>query len=152
MFGMMSGERIGVSGDLAYDAASIAAAGVRGAHTDINAFATRGERNIAVMVWNYHDDDLIDAGTPVTLTIAGIPAASAVLRHYRIDQEHSNSYSAWQRMGSPANPSPAQVRELQQASELAMLAPPSTVKISGNSTTIRMQLPRQAVSLVVLSY
>jgi xylan 1,4-beta-xylosidase len=55
-------------------------------------------------------------------------------------------------MGSPANPSPAQVRELQQASELAMLAPPSTVKISGNSTTIRMQLPRQAVSLVVLSY
>jgi xylan 1,4-beta-xylosidase len=152
MFGMMSGERIGVSGDLAYDAASIAAAGVRGARTDINAFATRGERNVAVMVWNYHDDDLVDAAAPVALTIAGIPAASAVLRHYRIDQEHSNSYSAWQRMGSPANPSPAQVRELQQASELAMLAPPSTVKISGNSTTIRMQLPRQAVSLVVLSY
>jgi xylan 1,4-beta-xylosidase len=152
MFGMMSGERIGVSGDLAYDAASIAASGVRGARTDINAFATRGERNIAVMVWNYHDDDIIDAGSPVALTIAGIPAASAVLRHYRIDQEHSNSYAAWQRMGSPANPSPEQISELQQASELALLAPPSTVKISGNSTTIRMQLPRQAVSLVVLSY
>jgi xylan 1,4-beta-xylosidase len=152
MFGMMSGERIGVSGDLPYNADSIAASGVRGARTDINAFATRGKRNIAVMVWNYHDDDIIDGGSPVALTIAGIPATSATLRHYRIDQEHSNSYAAWQRMGSPANPSEAQVRELQQASELALLAPPSTVKVSGNSTTIRMQLPRQAVSLVVLSY
>jgi xylan 1,4-beta-xylosidase len=152
MFGMMSGERIGVSGDLPYNADSIAASGVRGARTDINAFATRGKRNIAVMVWNYHDDDIIDGGSPVALTIAGIPATNATLRHYRIDQEHSNSYAAWQRMGSPANPSEAQVRELQQASELALLAPPSTVKVSGNSTTIRMQLPRQAVSLVVLSY
>ncbi|MEO7496268.1 MAG: hypothetical protein ABIT83_25625 [Massilia sp.] len=152
MFGMMSGERLAVEGDLAYDAVSIAANGVRGPRTDINAYATKGKRNIAVMVWNYHDDDIIDAGSPVALTIKGIPAAKAVLRHYRIDQEHSNSYTAWKRMGSPAQPTSAQVAELQKASELAQLAPPQTLAIKGNSTTVKMQLPRQAVSLVVLSY
>jgi xylan 1,4-beta-xylosidase len=152
MFGMMRGERVAVGGDQAYDAPRIQAEGVRGARTDINALATRDAHSIAVMVWNYHDDDIIDSGAPVELQIAGIPARQVKLRHFRIDQEHSNSYSAWMRMGSPTSPTAAQVAQLQQASELAQLGATSALNTPGGKATIKLQLPRQAVSLVTLSY
>lgn len=152
MFGMMRGDRVAVSGDQAYDAARIMADGVRGAQTDINALATRDKHSIAVMVWNYHDDDVIDAGSPVELRIAGIPSKQVTLRHFRIDENTSNSYSAWQRMGSPVNPTAAQIVALQQASELAQLNTATTLKTHDGKATLKMQLPRQAVSLVILSY
>jgi xylan 1,4-beta-xylosidase len=143
---------VAVTGDQAYDAARIQAAGVRGARTDIDALAAKDAHGVSVLVWNYHDDDVIDAGSPVELRIAGIPARRVQVRHYRIDQEHSNSYAAWKRMGSPAHPTPAQVAELQQASELAQLDAGSTVETRDGVATVRMQLPRQAVSLVTLTY
>jgi xylan 1,4-beta-xylosidase len=152
MLGKMRGERVAVTGDRAYDAARIQAAGVRGARTDIDALAAKDAHSVSVLVWNYHDDDIIDAGSPVELRIAGIPAKRVQMRHYRIDQEHSNSYAAWKRMGSPAQPTPAQVAELQKASELAELAPASTLQTTDGTATVRMQLPRQAVSLVTLTY
>jgi xylan 1,4-beta-xylosidase len=152
MLGMMRGERVAVGGDQAYDAAAIMAGGVRGARTDINALASKDQHSIAVLVWNYHDDDVIDAGSPVELHIAGIPAGQVQLRHYRIDSDNSNSYTAWKRMGSPAHPTPAQVAELERASELAQLGAASTLETPGGKATVRMQLPRQAVSLVTLRY
>jgi xylan 1,4-beta-xylosidase len=152
MLGMLRGERVAVTGDQAYDAASIQAAGVRGARTDIDALAAKDAHHIAVMVWNYHDDDIIDAGSPVELHIAGIPARQVQLRHFRIDQDHSNSYSAWKRMGSPSHPTAAQVAELQKASALAPLGADATVATRDGTATVRMQLPRQAVSLITLSY
>ncbi|KQV79343.1 beta-xylosidase [Massilia sp. Root351] len=152
MFGMMRGERVAVGGDQAYDTAGIMANGVRGARTDINALASKDRRSIAVMVWNYHDDDVIDAGSPVELRIAGIPARQVQLRHYRIDQDNSNSYSAWKRMGSPVSPTAAQVAELQKASELAQLGTAETLQTPDGKATLKMQLPRQAVSLLTLSY
>jgi xylan 1,4-beta-xylosidase len=152
MLGMMRGERVAVGGDQAYDAAAIMAGGVRGARTDINALASKDQHSIAVLVWNYHDDDVFDAGSPVELHIAGIPAGQVQLRHYRIDSDNSNSYTAWKRMGSPASPTAAQVAELQKASELAQLGAASTLDTPGGKATVRMQLPRQAVSLVTLRY
>ena len=152
MLGMMGGDRVAVTGDRAYDAASIEAAGVRGARTDIDALATKDAHHVAVMVWNYHDDDVIDAGSPVELSIAGIPAKQVQMHHYRIDQDHSNSYTAWKRMGSPAHPTPAQVAALQKAGALAELGAATTVATRDGTATVRMQLPRQAVSLVTLSY
>jgi xylan 1,4-beta-xylosidase len=152
MFGMMSGDRVAVSGDQAYDAARIMAEGVRGKLTDINALATRDKHGIAVMVWNYHDDDVADAGSPVELHVAGIPAKQVQLHHYRVDNDTSNSYSAWKRMGAPASPTAAQIAELQQASELAQLGTATTRKTPDGHAVIKMQLPRQAVSLITLSY
>jgi xylan 1,4-beta-xylosidase len=152
MFGMMRGERVAVGGDLAYDAARIMAEGVRGERTDINALATRDRHSIAVMVWNYHDDDIIDDGSPVELQIAGIPAKQVQMRHFRVDQEHGNSYTAWKRLGSPAQPTASQVAQLQQASELAEVGKKTTLKTPEGKATITLQLPRQAVSLITLSY
>jgi xylan 1,4-beta-xylosidase len=151
MLGMMTGNRVGVS-EGAYDAASILKSGVLGERTDINALAAKSNRGATVLLWNYHDNDVIDTGSPVSVTIKGIPAKKVVMTHYRIDQEHSNSYSAWKKMGSPANPSQAQIAVLEKTSKLATLGKPKTLQVRDQQLVVDMQLPRQAVSFIKLSY
>jgi xylan 1,4-beta-xylosidase len=152
MFGMMTGNRVEVSGDLAYNYKSICDSSVRGDKTDINALATKAEHSTAVMVWNYHDLDIQDNGSPVVVTIKNIPAKKVKLYHYRIDNEHSNSYEAWKKMGSPQNPTPEQIGQLEESGQLEMLSAPKNVKTKNGELKLEMQLPRQAVSLIRLSY
>ena len=81
----------------------------------------------------------------------GLPAGGPVLlEHYRIDRDHSNAFEAWKRMGSPQQPTPEQYAELERSSELALLGSPEWVRTEGGKLTLRLNLPRQAVSLLVL--
>lgn len=152
MLGMMQGKRVAVSGSFSYDFKSIIDSSVRGKQTDINAIAAKDKNSVAVMLWNYHDDDIQDNGSPVTLSMKNIPVKKAKLYHYRIDGDHSNSYEVWKKMGSPQQPTDQQYRELEKAGQLEMLSAPRAVKIKNGTLTVEMQLPRQAVSLVKLVY
>jgi xylan 1,4-beta-xylosidase len=148
MFGMMQGNRVEVGGDLAYDFLKIRDSSVRGTRDDISALATMDGHSAAIMVWNYHDDNKLTNGAPVTITIRGIPAAKALLQHFRIDQAHSNAYTVWKQMGAPQQPGPTQVTELEKAGQLQLLSSPEWVHTENGTAVIRMQLPRQAVSLL----
>jgi xylan 1,4-beta-xylosidase len=104
-------------------------------------------------VWNYHDDDLPAPDAPVSLTIDGLPAGRATVTHYRIDETHSNSYSAWQRMGSPQNPTPSQYAELEKASELQELRPVRQATVGSDGRLIEtFALPRKSVSFVKVAW
>ena len=152
MLGMMSGDRVDVSGDLKYDFKTISDSSVRGKQTDINALACKDKNTVTVLLWNYHDLDIKDNGSPVILNIEGIPAGKATLTQYRIDNDHSNSYEVWKKMGSPQNPTTDQIDELEKAGQLEMLSEPDEIKITNNTAAVKMQLPRQAVSLLKISY
>lgn len=152
MLGMMTGNRVGVSGGTAYDASSILKSGVRGDRTDINALAARSAQGATVLLWNYHDNDIVDDGSAVSVRIKGINAKTVRMTHYRIDQTHSNSYAAWKRMGAPEAPTQAQIAALEEAGSLAVLGPPKTLQVRDQQVVIDMQLPRQAVSFIKLSY
>jgi len=153
MFGMMDGQKLAVksSGALGLDA--VLKTGAKG-EPDVNAVATRAERTISVMAWNYHDDDVTAPDAPVALRVAGVPAAvpRVLVRHYRIDKNHSNSYTAWQAMGSPQNPTPAQYAQLEAAGQLQSLGSPEWVAVKGGTAELKFAMPRQAVSLVQLSW
>jgi xylan 1,4-beta-xylosidase len=151
MFGMMSGSRVAVSGGTGYDAQRIVAEGVR-EEPDISAFAAVAERGAAVLVWNYHDDDVPAAPAPVTVTVAGIPGGRVLLHHYRIDGQHSNAWEAWKAMGSPQAPTPEQYAELERASELALLESPRWLDARDGVVSLPMELPRQGVSLLRLDW
>lgn len=152
MFGMMQGNRVEVGGDLAYDFLKIRDSSVRGTRDDISALATTDGHSAAIMVWNYHDDNKLTNGAPVTITIRGIPAAKALLQHFRIDQAHSNAYTVWKQMGAPQQPGPKQVAELEKAGQLQLLSSPEWVHTENGTAVIRMQLPRQAVSLLKFNW
>jgi xylan 1,4-beta-xylosidase len=152
MFGMMSGNRVEVGGNLAYDYISIRDSSVRGKRTDISALAAIDSNYATIMVWNYHDLNVTGEVADVEIRLAGIPAGKAGLFHYRIDREYSNAYETWQRMGSPQNPSPGQYAELEEAGKLKMLHEPERIKIRKGESTIRMELPRQGVSLLKITW
>jgi len=150
MLGRMSGQRLRVESGSAAGVEEIRENGVRG-RPDVYALAARGARDVTVLAWNYHDDDIAAPDADVELTVAGLTNGAATITHYRVDADHSNSYAAWLKMGSPQPPSPAQYRQLERAGKLARLAPPKRVRIDGGQVVERFALPRQAVSLLVIA-
>jgi xylan 1,4-beta-xylosidase len=152
MYGLMRGDRVEVSGDLAYDHLTVRDKSVRGDKPDINALAAADKDGIAVMVWNYHDNDRSAPASPVEVILEGIPAAQALLYHYRIDKEHINSYEVWKKMGSPQNPTAEQIETLEKAGQLQLLSSPEWIKIKQGQVIIPMFLPRQGVSLLKLDW
>jgi xylan 1,4-beta-xylosidase len=153
MAGLMSGERVLTSstGQISLD--EIVSKGVRQA-PDIDALATKADREAAVMLWNYHDDDVPATDADVQVTIAGFPVGvkKVMLEHYRIDETHSNSYSVWKAMGSPQTPTPEQYARLKQAGQLELLRSPEWLDVSDGKVTIATDLPRQATSLMRLTW
>jgi xylan 1,4-beta-xylosidase len=153
MYGMMGGRRVPAESSHAVSLETICREGVR-TTPDVAALASVEARKLSVMVWHYHDDDLPGPLAEVALEVRGLAAglSRALAHHYRIDGEHSNSYAAWQRMGSPQKPSSEQYRELERAAQLALLGSPEWVKPSNGAVTIRFPLPRQGVSLVQFTW
>jgi xylan 1,4-beta-xylosidase len=133
MMAKMSGRRIDAqsSGDPGVEA--IIKSGVRGATADVAALASldTARRQLAVLVWHYHDDDVTGPAADLALTLAGLPAEATAprLTHYRVDATHSNAYTLWQSLGSPVAPTKPQYVQLEAAAQLATLAnAPATVR------------------------
>ena len=150
MAGLMRGERLKTEST----GAVTLAGGVRG-NPDIDALAVRGDREISVLAWNYHDDDLPAPDAKVLLSITGFPTLTkrVLLRYHRIDQTHSNAWTAWQRMGSPQHPSAEQYAALEAAGQLQLFESPRWIGIgAGGDATLNVALPRQSVSLLQLTW
>ncbi len=156
MMAKMSGVRIDArsSGDIGVE--NIIRSGVRGA-PDIAALASldAAERKLAVLIWHYHDDDVPGPAADIALTLAGLPAGATALKveHYRVDESHSNAYALWKKLGSPVAPTREQYTLLERAAQLAPLAgAPASASAREGTPTLSFVLPRQAVSLVVLTW
>jgi len=151
MLGRMRGNRVAVHSDSAVPLESIRDAGVRD-RPDVNALASRDGRNVAVLLWNYHDDDLPAAAANVTLTIEGMADGKPTLTHSRIDYDHSNAYEAWKKMGSPQTPTAEQRTALEFMGKLQVLKAPEAVRVENGRLVLTFMLPRQGVSLLELKY
>jgi xylan 1,4-beta-xylosidase len=153
MFSKMSGERIAVESDHAVALDAMLRQGVR-ERPDVAALASLDGSKLCVMVWHYHDDDVAGPVADVEVAISGLPTQASQSRatHYRIDEDHSNSFTAWKRMGSPQQPAAEQYSQLEKAAQLATLPEPATVAIANGAAKLRIQLPRQGVSLLELDW
>ncbi len=153
MAGLMSGERVPTSSTAAVPLDSILKAGVTGS-PDIDAIGTREDHQAALMIWNYHDDDVPAEATPVRITVVAIPQGvhRVLLQHYRIDETHSNAYTTWKGMGSPQSPTPAQLEQLRRAGQLQQMNSPEWISVHGGEAVLTTTLPRQAVSLLLLKW
>ena len=153
MFGHMGGRRLAVisSGSVALE--DIMKNGVRGA-PDVSALAAIEGKKLTILLWHYHDDDLPGPDAAVELAISGLPAANgnARLLHWRIDENHSNAFTAWKKMSAPQKPTPEQYAQLEAAGKLSQIDAPATVAVEDGKATLRFALPRQAVSLIVLNW
>ena len=153
MFGLMSGDRVKTSSSGAVPLAALVSTGVRET-PDVDALATHGAKEAAVLVWNYHDVNQPAKGAPTTITISGIPASvhRVLLHHFRIDESHSNAYTTWQRMGSPQHPDSEQYAELQAAGQLQLLTSPQWLVVTNGKVEIGTEMPREGISLLHITW
>lgn len=158
MMGMMDGEMVSAnsSGQIPMDV--VLQSGVIGNASDVGATASFNSTSEAlyIFVWNYHDDDLDLPDADVSLAIRGLPATFLTdsrginLTHYRIDNDHSNSYTLWQAMGSPQNLTSQQYSELVQRGKLETLSEQQVpTAVSDGSWTLNFTMPIKATSLLV---
>jgi xylan 1,4-beta-xylosidase len=154
MFSRMGTQRVAATSDGAIDLDAMMKDGVR-EKPDVAALASRDGNKLTVLAWHYHDDDVAGPAAKVALTLEGLGVKSGVakLQHFRIDGAHSNAYTAWQKLGSPASPTPDQYKQLEAASQLAAIADaPKQIDIADGRATLNIALPRQAVSLIVIEW
>ena len=110
---------------------------------------------VQVLVWNYHDDLVTVAATPVHLTVK-VPASfgsSVRVSHLRVDESHGDAYTVWVSQGMPASPSAAQIAALQAGDGSVVAGPghePSRWRRTARSASTST-LPRFGVSLVTLA-
>ena len=153
MFGLLGTDRIKASSAGALPLGQVVSLGVR-QQPDINAIATRKNREIEIMIWNYHDEDVDFPARTIDLAITGLPYSLhlALVEHFRIDAHHSNAFTAWKQMGSPQSPSPVQYEQLQSAGQLQFFTPPVWIRIEQGAAHLPFSLPRQGLSLVRLTW
>jgi len=151
MFGKMKGQRLKVQSNRMYPLQEVMTSSVRG-NTDIGALASKEGNTAAVMVWNYHDEDKQAPAEPVSIALSNLAGKKIKMVEYRIDSDHSNSYEVWKKMGSPQNPTPQQIATLEKAGMLQTIGKPLNIKVINGKAAINIQLPRQAVSLLQLSW
>ena len=148
MLGKLGGVWIETTSTGALSLERIMADGVR-EQADVNAVATRDESGVSILVYNYHDDDVPGDIAAISVVLNGVPANHTRLRHFRMDEDHSNAFGKWKEMGSPQDPDSRTYRALEAASELSVIED-REVDIAGGNTTIELTLPRQGVSLLRL--
>lgn len=151
MFGLMQGKRVEVNADGGLKAADIITAGVR-ARADVNALASTNGNAAWIMVWNYHDDDVKADAAPINLSVKGLTNNKVLVKHYRVDDVYSNSFTAWKEMGKPQKVNAEQFKTLERAGQLSMLTSPEWKNVTQGTVDVNFDLPRQGVSLIELTW
>ena len=153
MMGLLDGERVEAHSSAALSTDEVLKSGVR-SQADVSAVATRKPNETGVLAWNYHDDDVAAPAAAVEVKIDSVPAAAkrALVEHFRIDATHSNAFEVWKTMGSPLQPSGEQLRMLEAAGQLQLLSSPEWVTSTNGALMLRFELPRQAVSLIRVTW
>ncbi len=152
LLGRLAGARLPLTSSGAHALDDILTNGLRG-QPEIDGMATLDRDTIQILVWNYHDDIVTVAATPVHLEV-NVPArfgASVRVSHLRVDESHGDAYTVWVSQGMPASPSAAQVAALQRAMDPALLVPSRNVAVAAGGTVgVDFDLPRFGVSLVTI--
>lgn len=150
MFSKLGETRVAAHSSAQLPLEEITANGVRAA-PDVGTIATvTRDGKTAILVWNYHDDDVPGPAAAIRLNLSGLGSGRiARLTEWRVDGSHANAYSAWQAMGSPQSPNDVQYAELERASRL-LPGPTRDLAVRSGRTSVDVVVPRQGVMLLVV--
>ena len=142
MMGMLSGNWMQVESSGAMSLEDIAQESATGS-SDINAVATSTAKEATVLVWNYNDEDLPVKDAAIEIHLSGLQMSSLTAEEFRMDKDHSNSYSVWQKMGSPTLPDSEQMKRLESAEGLERVQAAHTLLVANGVALVDLKLPRQ---------
>ena len=152
MFGQMKGKKLVVENDNALPVEQLRTKGVHDSIADVNALATVTDKTAYILLWNYYDDDTLAPSADVQLLLKNLPSKSVTVSQYRIDDEHSNSYTIWKKMGSPQQVSKEQYPILERSGKLQLFQKPVTSSVTNGLFTANVKLPHHSVSLLKITW
>jgi xylan 1,4-beta-xylosidase len=149
MFGLLGRERVAATSSGALQTNAMVQSGVRGG-PDVDVLASRNERELTVLIWNYHDDDLPAVATPIDAVVRGLPQgiARVSVERFGIDADYSNSYREWKQMGAPQSMKAAEQGKIQSAGQLQLVGSPAWESVANGAIRLQFSLPRQGMSLI----
>ncbi len=103
----------------------------------------RKDGSLVLAVWNYSPPEQSGYPRTITLRLNAANAKQALIS--RLDHDHGDFHSAYEKMGSPRYPTQRQILELRQATELP---PPEMRQIEHGDLTLT--LPGQSLVLIEL--
>ncbi|HET9945614.1 MAG TPA: xylan 1,4-beta-xylosidase, partial [Actinomycetes bacterium] len=124
----------------------------------VKGLAARGaDDEVGVLVWDSSLDQSRIPADPllsrsVTVRLDSLPPGPVEVRHWRVDEDHSNVYAAWHAMGGDERdwPDGDEWDRLRSADELAELEPARTVEVAADgpeaAVEVTFELPQPGIS------
>jgi xylan 1,4-beta-xylosidase len=150
MFGLSGNTRIEAVSDGGRNWKEVIDSGVRGENPEIGVLATRLDNGTGILIWNYHDDEKMKPDANLEINVKGMGSENAEVIRYLVDNANNNSYETWKRMGSPQNPTPAQIETLEKAGGLQMSGEPEKVKVKDGLLSVKTTLQNHGVELMII--
>ena len=119
---------------------------------DISGFATVSNRErLAVLIYNHHDDWDMAEPFDITVVIENIAYDNQelALKHYRIDQNHSNAYAEWINQGKPMYPEESLRQAIKLREGLELLEPERKCAPTEGRIQLQFTLPVHGISLLL---
>jgi xylan 1,4-beta-xylosidase len=101
----------------------------------------RDDGTLVLAIWNYAPPDRGGSSKNVSLHLLNASATVAFIS--RVDRDHGDVHSAYEKMGSPRYPTQSQIRELQSAAEL----PPAEIH-SLEHGALTLTLPSHGLAVI----
>lgn len=119
---------------------------------EIDGWATMdGGDKMQVLLYCHHDDWDRKETFDIDLALENLPISGKVLvKHYRIDDQHSNAYAEWERQGRPNYPNEGQKAAIASRSGLEFCEAPETVLVHEGRLEKRFTLPTHGISLLTI--
>jgi len=147
-------QRVAATSDAAWPLADLDAVGETiGLPEEVDVLATRDDAGgVTVAVWRHADDQYRadDTAACVDVVVHGLVDGPYLVRHLRIDAEHSNAHAVWRSLGAPDYPDAEQFEALRARQGLEELALARRVAAASGGLDIVIDLPLPAVSLLII--
>lgn len=118
---------------------------------EVDALASIDEHTIAVLIWHQTDPWWVAGEASIKLQIHGFPfCGEAEITHYRIDSDHSNTYSAWLKQGKPDIPTPEQLLEITSQQGLYEMDRIQILSLENEIIELDFDLPLFGILLLII--
>jgi xylan 1,4-beta-xylosidase len=109
------------------------------------------ENAVQVLLYCHHDDWDVKETYDIDLVFENLPFDCKVLvKHSRIDAEHSNAYAEWVRQGKPNYPNPGQYAAIKARDGIEFCEAPQTVLVHEGRLEKHFALPTHAISFLTI--
>jgi xylan 1,4-beta-xylosidase len=136
------------------DAADAAALGPEKSiapHPCVDGLAARDQRGLQVLVWNQVCDQYAKGSRNVRVRVTGLGGTrQARITEFRIDEDHSNAHTIWERLGRPDWPDDEQIARMRGRERLEPVGEPRAVGLADGMLELPLTLPVHAVSLLMV--